>query len=101
MIKNTLIFLTLLLCSAGMYAQKVTGYVYDSKTSETLPGVNVSYKYKGETKGVLSDADGYYSIDVPMDAIMLTFSYVGYETQTCPLVIDNHNTTNQNIYLKI
>lgn len=101
MIRNIFIFLICLSCSVGIYGQTVSGYIYDAKTSEILPGVNVSYKYKGETKGVLSDADGKYEIDVPMDAIMLTFSYVGYESQNCPLVIDNRGTTNQNIFMKM
>lgn len=74
--------------------------MYDAKTDETLPGVNISYKYKGEMKGTSTDINGRYELDVPVDAISLTFSYIGYETQTCPLVISDKGGVSQNIYLK-
>lgn len=99
--KKIYILLISLICSAAIYGQTVTGYVYDAKTSEPLPGVNVSYKYKGELKGVLSDFDGKYSIDVPVDAVILLFSYVGYETENCPLVISGKETVHQNIFMKV
>lgn len=99
--KHIYILLTCLLFSAAAYSQQVTGYVYDEKTSEPLPGVNISYKYKGELKGVFSEADGSYKIDVPSDAVILIFSYLGYETQNCPLVISGKDNVNQNIYMKV
>lgn len=101
MMKNIYILLICIFCSAAAFGQKVTGYVYDAKTSEPLPGVNVSYKYKGDLKGVFSEADGSYSIDVPIDAVILVFSYVGYETENCPLVISNKENVHQNIYMKV
>lgn len=100
--KNIYLFLIAILCSLGAHAQKVTGTVYDAKTSESIPGVSISYKYKGEVKGTMTDIDGKYTIDVPADAIMLTFSLVGYEKQDCPLVIPSTSAiTEQNIYMKM
>lgn len=84
----------------GLHAQKVSGYVYDSQTDETLPGVNITFKYKGIVRGTSTDMNGFYEVDVPVDAISLTFSFVGFETETCPLVISGKDRLVQNIYMK-
>ncbi|SFS66429.1 TonB-linked outer membrane protein, SusC/RagA family [Zhouia amylolytica] len=61
------------------YAQEktITGQVTDSETGMPIPGVNVLVK--NTTKGVATDFDGNYSIDVDATAT-LVFSFVGYET---------------------
>jgi TonB-linked SusC/RagA family outer membrane protein len=51
----------------------------DASTEETLIGVNV--KMKGANEGVITDADGRFSLNVTSNT-ELTFSYVGYKTQT-------------------
>jgi len=56
--------------------QKVTGTVTDVSTGEALPGVSI--QVDGTTIGVISDANGRYSIDVPSAKAVLLFSYVGY-----------------------
>ncbi len=58
---------------------KVTGKVTDSKTGEALPGVNVLVK--GTTTGVLTDADGKYSVALPAKNATLVFSFIGYNRQ--------------------
>lgn len=79
-----LIFLSALLnitAEAPMYkatTQFVNGTVYD-ETGHALPGVSVIIK--GTTTGVVSDVNGFYSIEVPSEQSILTFSYIGYETQ--------------------
>ncbi len=55
----------------------VTGVVVD-EFDVPLPGVSVVEK--GSSKGVVTDFDGNYSIDVPADA-MLVFSYLGMKTK--------------------
>jgi TonB-linked SusC/RagA family outer membrane protein len=55
------------------------GVVVDASTEETLIGVNV--KVKGTDEGVITDADGRFSLNVTGNT-ELTFSYVGYKTQT-------------------
>lgn len=99
--KKIYLIAVLILISELMLGQKVTGYVYDSKTSETLPGVAISYKYAGETYGASSDEDGKYEIDVPADAIMLTFTLMGYQSQNVPLILTKQQTINQNIFLEV
>jgi TonB-linked SusC/RagA family outer membrane protein len=57
----------------------VRGRVTDSSTGEGLPGVNISVK--GTTIGVNSDANGYYSLNVPSPNSTLVFTFVGYLPQ--------------------
>ncbi len=57
---------------------KVTGTIIDATTNEPLIGVNISIE--GTTKGVISDVNGNYSIDVPDENATLVFSYIGYES---------------------
>jgi len=58
--------------------QYVTGTVYD-ETGETLPGVNVVEK--GTTNGMITDMNGFYSIQVSGERSKLVFSSVGMATQ--------------------
>ena len=56
----------------------VTGKVTDENGSE-LPGVNVLVK--GTNIGTITNVEGNYSLNVPDDATILVFSYVGYLTE--------------------
>src|SRR6185436_6546561 len=58
--------------------QTVHGKVTD-ETGKPLQGVSVTVK--GTTKGVATNESGEYSIDIPGDAKILQFSYVGMEPQ--------------------
>jgi iron complex outermembrane receptor protein len=73
--------LTLFLPIAG-YAQtarQVTGKVLDG-TGSGLPGVTVIVP--GTTNGTGTDGNGNFSLQVPATATKLSFSFVGYATQT-------------------
>jgi TonB-dependent starch-binding outer membrane protein SusC len=56
----------------------IVGTVSDEK-GVTMPGVNITIK--GTTKGVVSNADGKYSIEVSTGSDILVFSFIGYVTQ--------------------
>ncbi|MDR3490473.1 MAG: SusC/RagA family TonB-linked outer membrane protein [Gammaproteobacteria bacterium] len=56
----------------------ISGKVFD-ETGQPLPGVTV--KQKGTNNGVVTDAKGAYSLNVPDNNTVITFSYIGYETQ--------------------
>lgn len=58
----------------------VTGKVTAAEDGSSLPGVNVLVK--GTTSGTITDANGSYSISLPVGATELVFSYIGYVTQT-------------------
>lgn len=60
----------------------LTGKVTDGK-GEPIPGVTVMAK--GTTIGTITDANGNYSINVPLDAKTLTFSFVGLKAQEVPI----------------
>lgn len=75
--KNLFTFFLLLFCFNAFAQRTITGVVKDDKTGETMPGVNITVK--GTTKGVVTDIDGKYSLDVPVDATTLVFKYVGYQ----------------------
>jgi TonB-linked SusC/RagA family outer membrane protein len=60
----------------------ISGTVTDV-TGEPLPGVNISIQ--GALTGVVSDADGKYSISVPDKNAILVFSFVGFTRQEIPV----------------
>jgi TonB-linked SusC/RagA family outer membrane protein len=75
--------LVLLIFSAGLLSANaqqftVTGITSDD-SGEVLAGVTVAVK--GTSTGVVSGADGKYSISVPDGKAVLVFSYVGYGQQ--------------------
>ena len=69
-----------MLVSSLAYGQSLTvsGVVTDSSTGEGVPYAAI--QLKDTMKGGSTDGDGYYSIEVPANGI-LVFSSVGYETQ--------------------
>jgi TonB-linked SusC/RagA family outer membrane protein len=60
-------------------AKTITGKVTTAGTIEALPGANVILK--GTTRGLITDLDGKYSIEVPSKEAILVFSFVGYTDQ--------------------
>ena len=71
----------LLFVSFTIYSQEIStrqGIVADKITKETLPGVQVIVK--GTTRGVVTDVDGLFKIEVN-NGDYLIFSMLGYESQ--------------------
>ena len=62
----------------------VTGRVTDSDTGECLPAAAVLIKGEGVKGAVNADLDGFYSISVPSDAV-LVFSNIGYLLTEVPV----------------
>jgi len=90
-----LVFLLLninLLCvKAEEYQQRrVTGTVTDSKTGDALPGVNIVIQ--GTVTGTITDAGGNYAINVPGPSSVLTFSFLGYVSQS--VTVGNQSMVN-------
>jgi len=72
------LLLTLSACIA--HAQKVSGWIKDAKTGETLPYVNVGIVNRGI--GTVSNATGNYDITLTNDpSDSLKFSMIGYKAQ--------------------
>ena len=71
--------LILLSFSALLYSQKtITGRVEDKESGGALPGVSILVQ--GTTRGVISDLEGNYTIEVS-EGDVLMFSFIGYITQ--------------------
>ena len=82
--KTILLFLSLLLSIFGLQSQvisrTITGTVVDADDGEPLIGVSIVLK--GTNTGAVTDIDGRYSVHIPISGKqILTFSYVGYQTQ--------------------
>lgn len=80
----------------GLCQEKMTlnGYVFDIKTKEPLIGANV-YVIKSKS-GTATNESGYYSLTLPKgDTLLVTISFIGYNTQTLKLKISEFN----NFYL--
>lgn len=75
-------FILLFVCStfqvSGQGGITVRGAVTDEQGQ---PLSNVSVMLKRTSKGVTSDADGKFSIDVPAENAVLVFSYTGFQPQ--------------------
>lgn len=72
-----LVLLALVLVSVQGFAQNVTvtGHVYDDGS---LPQMGAAVFEKGTSNGTVTDMDGYYSISVAEDAV-LVFSFQGFK----------------------
>jgi TonB-dependent starch-binding outer membrane protein SusC len=79
--RTALLFLSMVFSMGFAIAQErtVSGKV-TAQEEGALPGVNVTVQ--GTTTGVMTDIEGNYSIKVPGPQAVLTFSSIGYVTQT-------------------
>ncbi len=72
----------LLLCGGASVLKGqsvVKGRVLDGLTQEPLPGATVTY---APGKGMVTNLDGEYILELPAGAYTLNYSFVGYETHT-------------------
>ena len=99
--KYTILFLLAFLTGPA-FGQIMKGFVYDKETNEPLAGVNITYKrITGETNGTISEADGSYQINLPEGGVDLLFSYIGYENEQVPVVINRNETKTRNIFMQV
>ena len=79
--ERSLILILMLFSASVMQAQNrtVKGTVSDAQ-GEPIIGANVVIV--GGTKGVITDLDGKYSIQVPENGAVLKFSYIGFKTKS-------------------
>ncbi|MCF8326270.1 MAG: TonB-dependent receptor [Leadbetterella sp.] len=74
---RALMVVSLLMTVSFAYAQrKVAGKVTETGSTSGIPGVTVLVK--GTSTGTTTDANGSYTIDVPSNTSVLTFSSIGY-----------------------
>lgn len=81
MTKSKLLFIALF-CWLVSYAngQVTSGVVLEKGTNEPLPGVNVVVV--GKAEGTITDLNGRFELSVSGQNIQLSFSFIGFKTQT-------------------
>jgi TonB-linked SusC/RagA family outer membrane protein len=72
---------------------KVSGVVTDANTGDPLPGVNIVLE--GTTLGTITDPDGKYSLDVSVTNPVLSFTFVGYNSER----VEVGNRTSVNVIM--
>lgn len=72
----------------------VSGRIVDATSKAPLIGVSVVVE--GTSNGVASDMEGNYSIEIEGENPVLSFSYLGYDTQNIPVA----NRTEINVELR-
>ncbi|SOD92387.1 SusC/RagA family TonB-linked outer membrane protein [Spirosoma fluviale] len=83
--KNFLLLLLITWCSllatnaSAQQERQVTGKVTSAEDGNPLPGVSIVAK--GTTRGTQTDADGNYTLSVPVNIGTLVYSFVGVVTQ--------------------
>ncbi|MEQ9439820.1 MAG: SusC/RagA family TonB-linked outer membrane protein [Cyclobacteriaceae bacterium] len=75
----TSLWMCSLVAVAGYAQSIVSGQVTSSEDGSSLPGVNVIVK--GTSSGTVTDIDGNYRLNVPQGGTILTFSFIGYQSQ--------------------
>ncbi len=88
--KYVLLLLAVLLGST-LFAQSgnkftISGYISDGASGEELISANI-FDVRS-AKGTVTNTYGFYSLTLPKDSVILSVSYIGYETQTFRLYLD-------------
>ena len=80
-LKIIILFILIFAGSSLVFAQSriVTGRVTGSDTGETLPTATVAVK--GTIRGMITDMNGNYQIEIKQGDAVLMFSFVGYDPQ--------------------
>jgi len=89
--KHFFVFIFLAVSTASFAQDKqlftISGTVKDASTGETLIGASVVLTNAKAAKS-LTNAYGFYSINVPEGAYKMSVSFIGYTSDTATLVVD-------------
>ncbi len=84
------LFVSLLSGSAWAQTRQIRGKVVAMEDGGALPGVNIVVE--GTTRGVTTDLDGVYTIELEQSDNTLVFSFIGYATKK--VAIGNQTSIN-------
>ncbi len=86
--QKTLSTLLLLILATVAFSQNFTisGYIEEASSGEKLISANV-YDIKSGN-GTITNTYGFFSLTLPRDSVELTFSYIGYQSQTLKVFLD-------------
>lgn len=82
----TIIISIIVYQSVSAQERTISGRLTSTEDGSPLPGINISIK--GTNTGTTTDADGYYSIKVPVGAT-LVFSFIGMQTREVVVTENN------------
>ena len=88
-----LLFCTALLGQNEKYT--LSGYIEDAESGEKLLAATVFEKTSAS--GTISNTFGFYSLTLPAGTYEIQFSYIGFQTQSITVVLDQN--VNQDIIL--
>ena len=57
---------------------QIAGRVFENAEQSNLPLTGVNVYWGDQSGGTVSDANGYFKLDVSKSSKMLIFSYIGY-----------------------
>lgn len=92
--------LFILFLSGQLFAQNgtITGKITDAENDDPLIGANVLVE--GTSMGAASDVEGHYTIiNVPVGAVTIKATYIGYEEKSIKLTVTLGETITSNIEL--
>lgn len=99
--KRAIIAALCILAFQTAWGQKITGYVYDAANdNKPMQGVTVYYTDKQGQNGKVTNSEGWYEISVPEGGTILTFSFLGYDPQNLPLVVDRSEVLQRDVFMK-
>ncbi|HZY82988.1 MAG TPA: TonB-dependent receptor [Cyclobacteriaceae bacterium] len=89
MVRNCLLLLLIVGFYTDLHAQSrtINGYVRDQANGESLIGATIVDTKRG--KGTTSNTFGFYSLSVPGDSVVLSYSFVGYSSKRISLRVKN------------
>jgi len=98
-------YLLLVLLSLSIYpnlfAQSTMGYINgfitDTLTNEAIPFANVFIPYVSTKNGVVSNENGFYTLELPEGEHQIRVTYVGYKDKTISVNVLANETTTQNL----
>jgi hypothetical protein len=91
-----LLLIFIVAISFSSFAQKnpvISGIIKDSETGETLIGASVQLSGANQI-GTVSNAYGFYSLNVAKGVYKVIFSYVGYQTISQDIDVDGDKQIN-------
>ncbi|MCF8461013.1 MAG: TonB-dependent receptor [Flavobacteriales bacterium] len=94
----TICLLLLSIVAQAQQTGKIKGFVYEKETGEPVLFTNVIVK--GTTLGAATDVNGYYTItNVPVGEQTVQITYLGYDTLTSSITVDDDRIASLNLYL--
>lgn len=84
--------LSFLTSATAQEKRTISGVIKDGSTGETLIGANVLI---GDGSiGTVSNEYGFYSITIPQDTVVVTFSYIGFQLSIHKFLLKRDTTIN-------